>query len=135
MTIKVSDSSGGGNYFKPDDGMYVLEFVDREETTQRAFQSEAEEPAWRWSFLVFDFPSKNPVIDSETGAQAVYKDRTKQSLHIRSKAYPRLAALLKRDPEVGETDDALFPSAVGKRCLGTFNKGWLKTTVRMPEGM
>lgn len=130
----VSDSSGGGKYFQPKDGMYLMEFVTYEETTQRAYQSEEQEPAWRWHMKLYDFATKLPVIDSETGEQAIYQDRTKQSLHIRSNGYKRAAAFLQRDPAVGETEEDLFAQMVGRRCFGTFSGGWLKATVRTPEG-
>ena len=130
----VSDSSGGGQYFKPDDGMYLLEFVEIEETTRPVWQSDEQEPAWRWKALMYDFASKQPVIDPETKQQAVYQDRTKQSLHIRSNGYKRVAAFLKRDPAVGETEEELFAAMPGKRCFGTFSGGWLKAVVRTPEG-
>lgn len=130
----VSDGSGGGNYYKPADGMYLMEFVGIEETTRPVYQSDEQEPAWRWKFKMFDFTTKAPVIDAETGDQAIYQDRTKQSLHIRSNGYARVAALLRRDPAVGETEEALFAGLSGKRCFGTFSGGWLKGVVRTPEG-
>lgn len=136
MTIRVTSGRGGTQrYFSPEDGMYIMEFVGREETTKRAWQSEEEEPAWRFKYRLFDFSTKAEIIDPESGEPAVYQDRVKQSLNTRSNAYTRLTALLRREPADGETDDALFAEAEGKRCFGTFAGGWLKTSVRMPEGM
>ena len=130
----VSDSTGGGNYFKPADGMYLMEFVGMEETTHNVYQSDEQEPAWRWKFKMYDFITKQPVIDPETNDQAIYQDRTKQSLHIQSNGYKRTSALLRRDPVVGETEEALFAALPGTKCFGTFSKGWLKGVVRTPEG-
>lgn len=135
MTIKVTSGRGAARFYAPEDGMYIMEFIGREDTTKRAWQSEEEEPAWRFKYRLYDFSTKTPVIDPETGEVAVYQDRVKQSLNTRSNAYTRLTALLRREPVDGETDDSLFAEAEGKRCFGTFAGGWLKTSVRMPEGM
>lgn len=136
MGIKVSTGGGGGqHFFKPDDGMFVLEFVSFEETTKKAFNSEEIVPAWRWNFKMYHFDTKLPVIDAETGEPAVYSDRVNRSLDTRSNAYSRFAALLAREIEAGEDSDDLFREAVGKRCGGNFMGGWLKTTMRMPAGM
>lgn len=143
MGIKVTGSSGAGGdkhfWRVPDelkDTMLILEFVSKEEAVQPSFDDKTVmEPAWRFNYLVYDFATKAPIVDEGTGEQAIYSDRVGQSLNTRSNAYKRLAALLGRDPEVGEEEDDLFAEAVGKRCGGNFSKGWLKTTMRMPAAM
>lgn len=137
MGIKVTDPTATRtHYWKPEDTMYIFEFIGKEDTTKKSFDDDTVMvPAWRFNFKVYDFATKAPVIDPETGEQAIYSDRQTQSLNQRSNSYGRLIALLNRDLAPGEDSEDLFNEAIGKRCGGNCAGGWLKTTMRMPAAM
>lgn len=122
MGIKVSDgTSGGGEWFRPANGMYVMEFTGFTDSEQKGFETDEMEPAWDLSFRIGSFPAFD-LLKDDAGEPRVYVERVKRSLHPRSNAYGILKALLDREIETGEDSDDLFAEAAGKKMLAQFDK-------------
>jgi hypothetical protein len=121
-----SVSSGeGGDFFKPQNGIYRLTFLGSEDAGMfdNRFKPGVQVEKVRFRYHIADYTTNAPVNDPETGEPAVVTPLLTKSVHRRSNAFQHFSALLGRDLADGESGEALVAESVGKTIIAQFGKG------------
>lgn len=121
---KYSSNAGGGSgdfWFRPANGMYLLELVGSEPAQVKVFESEETKPGFIFSFRIGSFPDFTP-LKNEAGDERVFHFEVSDSLHPKSNAYKVLQPLVARDLVDGDDLLELVAEGTGNRIIANFAK-------------
>ena len=117
-----SNPSGGGDFwFRPANGMYLLELTGSEAAQVKVYESEETKPGYILSFGIGSFPDFTP-LKNEAGDDRVFHFEVADSLHPKSNAYKVLQPLVARDLVDGDDIDDLITEGTGKQIIANFAK-------------
>ncbi len=119
-------TSGGGDFYRPPNGMYIGKLERVEETIGTKYNEETTEAKWVFNVALFNYPGREPFIVD--GEQAIARKEEKQSLHVRANAREWFSGFLGRRIEDGEDSDDLIPAATGNYALCQYGPSKQKGT-------
>ena len=141
----VTASSGGGDFWKPPNGMYVVELADSEDRPDQTGYGGKIVDQWRLTFKVLNLSDQTPYTgpDVEGNEQATDEGAEfvvdiSQTLGLKSTARPWFSALRNKDVEDGENSEDIIPDCIGRRAMAQFannekgRPGKLKNLIPLP---